>query len=421
MISPMNNICQHKQIKIISLLIVVLISFTKIHAESIDLPSGQEILIEEFGEINEKPTLLWLTSERGITPYLKQTIQSVSEFEDLHIIVPDWHNSYFLTPTRSSLSNIPNEDYQDVLSHYFSKYDNLMVFSTSRSASFVLKAIHQLQTNKKPVPKGIIFMTPYLQQRTPDIGKTVEYQQIAEYSNLPLYVFQPERSPRFVPLPKLVNALEQGGSPVFTHVMKDISGGFHMRDHADLSESDFKALDELPSQINTAIKLLKTAKAAPLKPLSNYEETKHKHTSSNLQTVSLETPDLHLKDIDKKTHQLTDYKGKVVVVSFWASWCRPCLEEMPSLVQLKEENKEDVEILAVNIREDKETILRFTKEMGINFPLLQDIESAFTEDWKVYVYPSNYIVDKNGQIRYAATGAMDWQDPEIMKTLKTLF
>jgi len=420
MISDMRITLKHKLFQILSFFTFI-IACGSSQASSIDLPSGQEILIEEFGEANDKPTLLWLTSERGITPYLKNTLRTISEFEDLHIIVPDWHNSYFLTPTRSSLSKIPADDYQDLLSHYFDQYKNLVVFSTSRSAGLILKNIHQLQTQNKPVPKGIILMAPYLQKRTPDIGKTIEYQQIAKYSNLPLYVMQPERSPRFVPLPRLIKTLEEGGSPVFTQVLKDVSGGFHMRDTADLNKKDLKALDNFPKMISNALALLKTAKAAPLKPLSQYEETVHKRTTNTLKKVSLETPELRLNDIDNKTHQLSDYKGKTVIVSFWASWCRPCIEEMPSLVQLKKENQENIEILAVNIREDKETILRFTKEMGINFPLLQDKESQFTEDWKVYVYPSNYIVDKNGILQYAATGAMDWQDPEIMNTLKTLF
>lgn len=391
-----------------------------LEASSIDLSSDQEILIEEFGEPNDNPTILWLTSERGITPNLKLTLSNTSEFEDLHIIVPDWHGSYFLTPTRSSLSKIPTEDFKEVLSHSIEKYKNLIIFSNSRSASITLKALHEFQTQGKPVAKGIILMSPYLQKRTPDIGQTIQYQQIAKYSNLPIYLIQPERSPRFVPLPRLVQALEEGGSPVFTHVLKGISGGFHMRSNEDLSEADFKALEQFPKTLRNAVAMLKTAKLASLRPLNSYEENTHKPTKNNLQKVSLKTPKLRLNDINNKSHQLTDYKGKTVIVSFWASWCRPCLEEMPSLVQLKKENADSIEILAVNIREDKETMLRFTKDMGINFPLLQDKESQFTEDWKVYVYPSNYVVDKNGVLQYASTGAMDWQDPEIVSILNNL-
>ena len=93
---------------------------------------------------------------------------------------------------------------------------------------------------------------------------------------------------------------------------------------------------------------------------------------------------------------------------------------MPSLVKLKEKYKDHLEILAVNVRENKATIEKFTKQMRINFPILQDQESKAVEDWRVYVYPSNYIVDKNGNVRYAATGAMDWQDEAIKSVIEGL-
>lgn len=86
---------------------------------------------------------------------------------------------------------------------------------------------------------------------------------------------------------------------------------------------------------------------------------------------------------------------------------------MPSLVKLKEKYKDNLEILAVNVREENDVIKAFTKTMEINFPILKDSDSAITEAWKVYVYPSNFIVDKTGKLSYAATGAMDWQEPEI--------
>ena len=93
---------------------------------------------------------------------------------------------------------------------------------------------------------------------------------------------------------------------------------------------------------------------------------------------------------------------------------------MPSLVKLKEKYRDNLEILAVNVGEDKTTIEKFTNAMNINFPILQDLTSNTTKNWKVYVYPSNYIVDKAGKLRYAAKGALDWQDADIEKLLEAL-
>ncbi|MEB8433749.1 TlpA disulfide reductase family protein [Cocleimonas sp. KMM 6892] len=401
-------------------------------AETVLLPSEQEINVEEYGSAKSQKHVLWLTSERGISGELQKTVLEISKQNDLHILMPDWHDSYFLSPSRSALEKIPEEDYRDLIKYYADKFDTLFIVASDRAASHTLKALHQLQTEKAintphtntskntGTIAGLILIAPYLQKQTPDIGKRVEYLDIAKHSNLPLYVFQAERSPRYVPLPQLIKALEQGGSQVYTHVLKGITGGFHARNKEDLTPIDLKAKDAFPKQINNALSMLAFAEAAPLKPIKEYTVVKTQKRLNMLKKVTLTTPSLVLTDLSGKPHNLTDYHDKIIVVSFWASWCRPCIEEMPSLVKLKEKYKQDLEILAVNVREDTEVIQAFTQTMGINFPILKDSDSSVTEAWKVYVYPSNFIVDKTGKLSFAATGAMDWQEPEIESVINGL-
>jgi len=397
-----------------------LLSFSSASAESVLLPSDQEVNVEEYVPDTGKKHILWLTSERGISGELQKTVLAVSKQNDLHILMPDWHDSYFLKPSRSALEDMPAQDYKDLIKYYADKFDKLFIIASERAASHALKSAHQLQTEKTNSIAGIILIAPYLQIQTPDIGKSAEYQEIAKHSNLPLYVFQAERSPRFVPLPQLTKALEQGGSQVYTHVLKGIGGGFYARDQEDLTPLDLEAKKSFPKQINNALTMLELAEAAPLKPLASYESIKTKRRPNQLKKVSLATPSLLLKDLNGKEHNLENYKNKIVIVSFWASWCRPCIEEMPSLVKLKQKYKDDLEILAVNVREENNVIKTFTKTMKINFPILKDTESEITEAWKVYVYPSNFIVDKTGKLSYAATGAMDWQEPEIEAVIDKL-
>ncbi len=403
-----------------SLFIISSLSLFGAYAESVLLPSDQEVNVEEYGSEDSKKHLLWLPSERGITSELQKSVLAISKQNDLHILMPDWHDSYFLDPSRSSLDKIPTQDYKDLIKHYASKYDKLYIAASSRATSIALKVAHQLQTEKTSSIAGFILIAPYLQIQTPEIGNNIEYQDIAKHSNLPLYVFQAERSPRFVPLPQLIKALEQGGSQVYTHILKGVSGGFEFRDNEDLTAVDIEAKKAFPKQINNALTMLGLAEPAPLKPITSYETNKAKRRPNTLKEVTLATPELELKDLNGDNHSLKDYKNKIVVVSFWASWCRPCIEEMPSLVKLKEKYKEDLEILAVNVREEIEVINTFTKTMAINFPILKDTNSEITEAWKVYVYPSNFIVDRTGKLKYAATGAMDWQEPEIEAVIDRL-
>ncbi len=406
-------------------IITLLTPFITVTAESLTLPSEQEITVEEYGVPTSNSHLLWMHAERGISGELQKTLLSVSKEKDIHILLPDWLDSYFIEPSRSSLEKIPQQDYENLIAHYANNYsktdDKLFIVATSRASSLVLNAVHHLQSQGVQSIAGIILISPYLQKQAPEIGKVIEYQKITSHSNLPLYIFQSERSPRYIPLPLLAEELEKGGSPVFVHRLKNTSGGFHMRDKSDLTEADLIAREEFPKQISKAVSMLEFVEAAPLKPLKTYEKNIRKRNPLQLQQVKIDTPALLLNDLNKKMYNLTNYKGKTVLVSFWASWCRPCLEEMPSLVKLKKKYQGQLEILAVNVGEDKATIQKFTDNMDINFPLLQDLDSSTTKDWKVYVYPSNYIIDKEGKLQYAAKGALDWQDREIESILESLF
>lgn len=402
---------------------LLLLAFSA-HAETLTLPSEQEVNIEEYGDDKAKHLVLWMHSERGISEELQKTILDISQKQSIKILMPDWLDSYDITPSRSALEKIPQQDVEDLISHYSKQLskpnDKLFIVASGRMNSLILNATHHLQTQGNHSLGGIIMVSPYLHKGVPNIGKSLTYLKITAFSNLPLYIFQAERSPRFVPHPQLVKELEKGGSPVYSHILAKVSGGFHARDIEDLTKADLQEKVAFPKQFSNALSLLQQTPAAAIKPLQNYNRHKRTRRLSKLHKITVETKKLNLNDIHGKRHHLDDYKGKVVLVSFWASWCGPCIEEMPSLVKLKAKYKDQLEILAVNVREDANTITRFTGMMNINFPLLQDLDSQATEDWKVYVYPSNYIIDKTGKARYAATGAMDWQDTEIDLVLQKL-
>jgi len=87
--------------------------------------------------------------------------------------------------------------------------------------------------------------------------------------------------------------------------------------------------------------------------------------------------DFTLKDIDDNVHRLSDYRGKVVIVNFWATWCPPCRFELPSMERLWQAiQKEEVVMLAINIGEDADTIFTFTSDYPVTFPLLMDRDST---------------------------------------------
>jgi peroxiredoxin len=132
-------------------------------------------------------------------------------------------------------------------------------------------------------------------------------------------------------------------------------------------------------------------------------------------------PEFALADMDGVMHRLSDYRGQVVMVNFWATWCPPCREEMPSMQRAWEQiQDEDIVILAIDVGEDEDTIFTFTADYPVEFPLLLDLDSGVTQEWPVRGLPTTFIVDPQGRIAYRAIGSRDWEDPALLDTLRAL-
>ncbi len=132
-------------------------------------------------------------------------------------------------------------------------------------------------------------------------------------------------------------------------------------------------------------------------------------------------PDFELNDIEGATHRLSDYRGKVIVINFWATWCPPCREEMPSMDRAWETLKEDgVLMLAVNVGEDEDTIFQFTASYPVRFPLLMDRDSKVVEAWPVKGLPTTFVVDPEGHLVYQAIGGRSWDDPALLDQVRSL-
>jgi|GEM_PF-5716472 len=121
--------------------------------------------------------------------------------------------------------------------------------------------------------------------------------------------------------------------------------------------------------------------------------------------------DVQAKDLDGINRSLAEYRGKTVILSFWAPWCPPCRKEMPSMIRLKNNLKVgDIEILAVATQYDTVAEIRaLAKSMNVNFPVLLDAGDSLSEAFKVRSLPTNLIIDPNGIIR-VRTGPRHWDD-----------
>ncbi len=135
----------------------------------------------------------------------------------------------------------------------------------------------------------------------------------------------------------------------------------------------------------------------------------------------IEAPALELPGADGSVYRLSAYRGRVVLVSFWASWCEPCREEMPSIEALRRSLRGmPFVVLAVNEGESARTARRFAGAARLNAPLLLDQDGAAARTWGARALPSAYIVGPDGVVRYSHVGALDWSSPAVRAAIVEL-
>ena len=134
-------------------------------------------------------------------------------------------------------------------------------------------------------------------------------------------------------------------------------------------------------------------------------------------------PQLDLQGVDGKHYQLSAYEGSVVLVNFWATWCAPCIHEMPILQKVREMLKgQRFEVLAVNLGEEEERIRAFLEKFTpmLEFPILLARDQSIMQTWKIQGLPLSYLVDTQGRWVYQTLGPRDFSQPHIVSRIEAL-
>ena len=407
--------------------LLLLIVYTGSHAAQtvVTTADGDEISVQVYPAQGDR-LVVWLSSEFGVTPRRAALAEALAG-QGVEVWAPDLHAAWFLPVGRYSLNDVDPAAVSAVFARaILDSGKRVFLMAEGRSVALALRSVRQWQLNTDETAPlaGLLAFSPRLFLRTPQGGEAAEYLPIAAASNLPIYILQPEASAGFWRLGLDVQQLEQGGSAVFAHRLPGVSDGFYAR--PEFTPAEEAMTRRLPGLLHNAMVQLEAYGGTPPQPAPLQAEARAPETpdrSALLRAYPGErtAPALQLARLRGGTLDLADLRGRVVLVNFWATWCPPCVEEIPSLQRLyRRLQPQGLEILAVDVGESVETMEAFLKDKPVGFPVLMDTDGAALRRWGVYAFPTTLVLDREHRIRYAVFGAFDWDSQEVVDALSPL-
>jgi thiol-disulfide isomerase/thioredoxin len=270
---------------------------------------------------------------------------------------------------------------------------------------------------------GAILFSPDVIATAPDAGEEPVYLPIAYETNIPILLYQEEKRGNRWYVNKLADALISGGSETFVGILPGVMA---VLVEADDSPETLAALDALPERLVAGTKFL-DGRPRPKAPA---QKTEHQAVKPEYASVSsglkpfrgdLEPSAITLNDLHGNPATISDYKGKVTVVNFWATWCPPCVKEIPSLNRLETKMAgKPFQLVAVNYAESGDEVQKFLKNFDMEFHTLMDSDGQQAKKWRVAAFPTTFIVGPSGKIRYGISAGLEWDGPEIIERLNEL-
>lgn len=268
---------------------------------------------------------------------------------------------------------------------------------------------------------GAILFSPEFYSRIPSLGLEPVYDPIVAATNIPIMFYQAGKRGNRWQLDKSLERLGQGGAKVYLKVLPGVTGVFY---HEDEAQETSRTLEELPNEIPRVLSMLEKT---PTPTRAVAMDVKENRGASGLDLSlkpfagALEPLPIKLRSTTGEVVEINDYEGRVTVLNFWASWCPPCVEEIPALNRLRERMQgKAFELISVNYSQTPRQVQEFLSMVDVDFPVLLDEDGRFTAAWNVLVYPSTFIISPEGVIVYGVNGAIEWDSDEVVSALEAL-
>ena len=391
---------------------------------SIAINNETEINVEKF-TADGNTILIWQPHEQGIQAIDQQLAAQLAKHK-IEVWLVDLLEAYFLPNTSSNMDRLSGEGFKKLITAAAATKKNVVIGASGRGAIPVLRGARQWQlaNHEQAALKGVLLLSPKLFLETPAPGTAARFMPIAKASDVAVYILQPNKSPWFWKLEQSISALQTSGSDVYTKILSNIRDRFYFR--PDAFKHEQAEMNKLWQEIKTATQLLAIQPSTTRTPATSLTDAPvssgKKERTLQIYKGNPVPPPLDLAKLNGKLLKLDSLKGQVLLVNFWATWCPPCVHEMPSMQRLANKfNTKPFTILGVNMAETNQEIETFLNtRVKVDFPIVLDKDGQALKDWSVFAFPTSYVLDKQGKIRYALFGSVEWDNPDIVAKIQQL-
>jgi len=403
--------------------------------------AGDTLEVKVWGQANRGPLFVWLLNQYAETPRADELAISLAA-KGASVWRVDLLESLMLERTAEAIRNMDGVAVASLLDAAVQavgrnqvKGRPIVLVACDRMSVPLLKGLREWQLRAKPVDRGrvaggVLFF-PNLYRGTPVAGEEPELMDIVAASNMPLMIMQPELGANRVRLPQLLEKFHAAGSPAYSWKVPQVRDYYLMHTEKPHSESlqamagkvpdaVERAVRETPDQLLAAARLLnasrKPAQAAPMRAASRPATAP---AYGLIERPAAPAPAFSL--VDALGVRQTLSPGRVTLVNFWATWCPPCVHEIPSMNRLAAAyDAKQFGIVSINFKEDAPHVLAFLKRVEVDFPVLLDVDGAVSNRWKVFAFPSSFLLDRQGRVRYSVNTAIEWDDPAVNAVINRL-
>jgi len=381
-------------------------------------------LVQLDHEDRKAPLYFWVGDTAEPNDALSMALTELNKHG--HVWFMHTPEALFIDSTRQNLRNEMGQWMPEILSYLSRQFEHFYLVAGDVAAIPVSRGLHHWQTTESRSNhlKGFVLLYPNYYTHAPIAGEAPSSYPILHHTAAPIHILQPELGAQAQTISDTIRALRQGGSLVEMTRIPEAADWYFFYENietmapktgkliANAAESIHQKASQIGYQLPKVFKQAILANPPSSQIIAGLQKMTPPYPMANIQ----------LKDMTGKMIDLhKDYQGKALLVNFWATWCPHCVEEIPSMNNaLKQLPADKFEMVSISYKDTQAILDEFIKDIPVDFPIMMDLDGQVSADWKVFAFPSSFLVNSKGEIVYSINSGSIWDTPEMIDVMQSL-